>query len=219
MGGDARSVAAAGAGGALAGAARVVAALRTAAKPLHPRGTTWSAILERRGGSATGATWLDEPGTSRAVVRQSRAVGFPEGWPDVHGLAIRAELPDGGHADVLLASTGWGPIGRFVLLVGRRPEAMFLGSLLPYRSPSGPVLLGALPLPDRTWNLLCALGRSPWTPFARLALEDRMAGEGPSFDPVRNQPPGLEQYDALARLRLPAYRTARRTRGDHIVTI
>ena len=41
-------------------------------------------------------------------------------------------------------------------------------------------------------------------------------GEDISFDPVLNRPPGLEQYDALARLRLPAYRTARRTRGDSI---
>ena len=136
----------------------------------------------------------------------------------MYGLAIRTLAEDGSVADVLLATTGSGPLGRFVLHAGRRPGAMFFGTLLPYRSSVGPVLLGALLRDDATWDLLWAAGRAPWTPFARLARWEQAPGEDISFDPVVNRPPGLEQYDALARLRLPAYRTARRTRGDSIGT-
>jgi hypothetical protein len=95
---------------------------------------------------------------------------------------------------------------------------MFFGSLLPYQGPYGPVHLGALPRDDGTWHLLWAARRAPWTPFGRLELEEELPGHVVSFDPVLNRPPGLEQYDALARLRLPAYRTARRSRGDGIAT-
>jgi hypothetical protein len=207
---------AAGAGQVLAGAARAVAALRTAEKPLHPRGTMWSGALVRHGGSSSGVHWLDEPGDDRAQVRLSRAVGLPAAWPDVHGLAVRVFGDDGGMADVLLATTGAGPLGRFLLHVGRRPETMFFGSLLPYRTTAGPVSLGAVQRDDSSWHLLWAVGRAPWTPFARLVLWERTPGEDLSFEPVLNRPPGLDQYDALAQLRLPAYRTARRTRGDSI---
>ena len=212
---EARS-AAAGAGQILAGAARAVAALRTAEKPLHPRGTMWSGALVRHGRSSSGVHWLDQPGDDRAQVRLSRAVGLPAAWPDVLGLAMRVFGDDGGMADVLLATTGAGPVGRFALHAGRRPERMFFGSLLPYRTTAGPVSLGALRRDDASWHLMWAVGRAPWTPFARLVLWERTPAEDISFDPVLNRPPGLEQYDALARLRLPSYRTARRARGDSI---
>jgi len=215
---DARDTLATGTGVLLAGAARAVAALRPAAKPLHPRGTTWSAVLVRHGGSRSGVPWLDEPGTDRALLRLSRAVGLPDGWPDVHGLAVRTEREDGAVADVLLATTGSGPVGRFMLHAGRRPESMSFGSLLPYRAPTGPVVLGALLRDDGSWDFLWAASRSPWTPFGRLVPEEPLPGAEVSFDPVLNPPPGLEHYGALARLRLPAYRAARRSRGDSIAT-
>lgn len=216
MVGDAREAAASGAGELLAGAARLVAAARRAAKPLHPRGTTWSAELVRWGGARSGVPWLDDPGTDDAVVRQSRAIGLPRALPDVHGLAVRAEQDGGGVADVLLATTGSGPLGRYVLHLGRRSASMFFGSLLPYRAPLGPVHLGALLRDEGTWDLLWAARRAPWQPFGRLVLGEQLRELEVSFDPVLNRPPGLEQYDALARLRLPAYRTARRSRGDRI---
>lgn len=210
------SAAAAGAGALLAVATRAVSAVRRSPKPLHPRGTMAAATISRRGGSATGVAWLDAPGTERGLVRRSRAVGLPRGWPDVHGLALRVELADGGVADLLLASTGSGPTGRFVLHAGRRPESLFFGSLLPYRSPSGPLLLGALPREAESWELLWAHARGPWMPFASVVPRSAMPDATVSFDPVLNPFPGLEQYDGLARLRLPAYRTARESRGDGI---
>ena len=211
---DARAMLASAAGAALGGAARVVAAVRPTAKPLHPRGTTWAATLVRNG-AATGVQWLDEPGTVSALVRQSRAAGLPAGWPDVHGLALRVEIGEESFADVLLASTGSGPVSRFLLRPGRHPAALFLGSLLPYRTSVGPVLLGALPREDASWDLVCAVGRGHWVPFARLTVDRRLpAAALVSFDPVLHRLPGLEQYDEWARVRLPAYRAARRSRGS-----
>ena len=119
---------------------------------------------------ATGVTWLDEPDSDLVLVRRSRAAGLPSGWPDVHGLALRVALTRGGVGDLLLASTGWGPRGRFLLHAGRHPETLFFGSLLPYRSAIGPVVLGALPRADDSWVLLWARARGPWQPFAQLEL-------------------------------------------------
>jgi len=212
----ATATAASGGGTVLAAATRSVGAARQAPKPLHPRGSVAVARVSRCTGVATGVAWLDEPDSDLVLVRHSRAVGLPTGWPDVHGLALRVALPRGGVGDLLLASTGWGPRGRFLLHAGRHPGTMFFGSLLPYRSSFGPVVLGALPHGEDSWVLVWARARGPWQPFARLELGPTLSGEQVSFDPVLNRLPGLEQYDALARLRLPAYRAARRTRSERL---
>ncbi len=201
----------------LAAATRAVAAVRPAAKPLHPDGRTAAAVLERHGSSApdgsTAVPWLLEPGRDRAVVRTSRAAGLPRYLPDIHGLAIG--IRGAGQAtDILLATTGRGPLGRFLLRPVRRPDGAFHGSLLPYRSPGGPIFLGAQPAGDDTWTLLWAAGRGAWVPFARLRRDDAPDDTDVSFDPTLHGVPGLTQYDALARLRSPAYRSARRSRGE-----
>ena len=213
---EARS-AAAGAGQVLAGAARAVAALRTAEKPLHPRGTMWSGALVRHGGSSSGVHWLDEPGTDSAVVRLSRAVGLPGGWPDVHGLAVRVLGEDGSQWLTSCsrrpaparsgASSSTSDAGRM-----RCSSAACSPTARP-RAPSRSAPCGA------TTRRGTCCGRSAARPGRRsrdLVLWERTPAEDISFDPVLNRPPGFEQYDALARLRLPAYRTARRTRGDSI---
>ena len=211
---QATATAASGAGTLLAAATRGVGAVRQAPKPLHPQGSVAVARLSRCTGAATGVPWLDEPDSDMVLVRRSRAVGLPEGWPDVHGLALRVPLVRGGVGDLLLASTGWGPRSRFLLHAGRHPGTLFFGSLLPYRSALGPVVLGALPRGDDSWMLVWARARGPWQPFARLVLGPTLPGEQVSFDPVLNRLPGLEQYGVVARLRLPAYRTARRSRAE-----
>jgi hypothetical protein len=148
------------------------------------------------------------------VVRLSRAIGLPDGVPDIHGLAMRVHGAGAG-GDVLLASTGWSRLGRFVLTFGGHAGARPLSTLLPYRTASGPVLLGAQALDTETYDLSWAKPRGDWHDFARLHLSD---DEGPdrdiSFDPVRNQIPGLDQYPWVVRLREPAYLTARRSRRD-----
>src|SRR6185436_3705237 len=126
-------------GAALAGATRALAMIRPAEKPLHPLGVTLIGRIDRSGvGPVSGVPWLDETGQDEVLVRLSRAVGLPTALPDIHGMAIRVVCAEH-RGDVLLASTGWGRVGRFVLIAGRRPESRPLTSLLPYRTTGGPV--------------------------------------------------------------------------------
>jgi len=212
---DRPAAAAARAGGAaLAGATRALAAIRPAAKPLHPLGRLRTARVERHGCTRpTGVAWLDEPGADEVLVRVSRAVGLPEALPDIHGLAVRIPLPNGTAADLLLASTGSGRVSRFVLTASRGLEGRPLTTLLPYRTPSGPVILRARPTAPDDFELSVASPGGEWRPFAMLRLGPEAADQRRvSFDPVLNTLPGLEPYDWVRRLREPAYRVARRTR-------
>ncbi len=55
--------------------------------------------------------------------------------------------------------------------------------------------------------------RGEWHAFAELRLSDDEApNQAMSFDPVRNQLPGLTQYAWVRRLREPSYLTARQSR-------
>jgi hypothetical protein len=201
------------AGSVLAVATRTIALLRPAAKPLHPDGVVLVGRLERHGStSPSGVAWLDEAGTDDVVVRLSRAVGLPEPLPDIHGLALR--VPTGeGPGDLLLASTGWGRLGRFVLTFGQQPGSRPLSSLLPYSTPTGAVLLGARSVGPESYDLFWAPYDGEWVAFATLVItEQRAADQDVSFDAVLNQIPGLSQYPTIVRLREPAYGRARGSR-------
>jgi hypothetical protein len=199
----------------LRGATRLVAA-RPAAKPLHPRGAVVVGTLQRHGAERTsGAEWLDLTGVDEVLVRQSRAVGLPPPAPDIFGLAVRIATGPGRHGDLLFASTGLGRLTRFTLTAARSPHGRPLTTLLPYRTPAGPVLLSAVHVQENTLALSWAVGTGSWNRFAELRLGDEPAEatDAPvSFDPVRNVLPGLETYDWVRRLREPAYLTARRSR-------
>ncbi|MCW2813903.1 MAG: putative phosphodiesterase [Nocardioides sp.] len=204
-----------GAGRAVAGVIAVID-VRPAAKPMHPRGEVLVATLRRHGGAATGAAFLDEAGEDEVLVRFSRSVGLPAGWPDVNGLAIRVPTPDGPqpHADVLFAGTGQGAVSRWLFKPSRLHRGPFLGTLLPYRTPTGPVLLGARPTSETTWELSWARPRSSWTPFAEIGLADEPGRDlDLSFDAVGAAPSGLEVYDWQRRVRGPSYAVSRRLRG------
>jgi hypothetical protein len=89
-------------------------------------------------------------------------------------------------------------------------------TLLPYRTPSGAVLLGATYRTDQVVDLLWARGSGRWHSFGFLQLGDESLDDPDadvSFDPVRNTLPGLDVYDWVRRLREPSYRSARRSRG------
>ena len=201
------------AGSALSATVRTMAALRPAAKPLHPEGIVLTATLERRGSAVpTGSAWVDEPGRDEVVVRLSRAIGLPEVVPDIHGLAVRVPTP-AGEGDLLFASTGWGLLGRFVLTFGGGPESRPMTTLLPYRTSAGPALLGVRATGPQVYEMSWCRPRGEWHPFAELRLsDDRATDQAISFDPVRNQLPGLTQYPWVRRLREPSYRSARRSR-------
>lgn len=213
---DAVASAVASAGGAVLRAATAgIAAVRPTAKPLHPRGRVTAGTLRRFGGTApTGAEWLDASGSTEVVVRESRALGLPAPWPDIFGLAIRIPADDG-YGDVLFASTGLGTLTRFTLTPALAPSGRPMTTLLPYRSPTGPVMLSAAYRDDLTVRLAWAAPTGAWHPFAELSLHRDLTTptDAPvSFDPVQNVPPGLQSYEWVRRLREPAYAAARRSR-------
>ncbi|MDI6910051.1 hypothetical protein [Nocardioides sp.] len=216
---DAPAHALASAGGLLlAGTTRAVAAVRPAAKPLHPRGEVTRGRLFRSGARpATGVPWLDEAGEDDVLVRRSRAIGLPVSAPDIHGLAVRVPRPDGGYGDLLLASTGWGRLTRFVLTASRSPRRRPMTTLLPYRTARGPLVIGARATGEESFELAAAEPEGEWVRFAELRLStlppDDTSDADVSFDPVANRLPGLEQYDAVERLREPAYHSARAGRS------
>lgn len=204
------------AGGQVLRAATSLVAARPAAKPLHPRGTVVRGTLHRSGDEErTGAAWLDQAGDDKVLVRQSRAVGLPRPAPDIFGLAVRVPTTGGGHGDLLFASTGLGRLTRFTLTAGLSPYGRPLTTLLPYRTPAGPVVLSATFRDERTLALAWAVGAGRWHQFAELSL-DEAPTIGPdasvSFDPVKNVLPGLEVYPWVRRLREPSYSTARASR-------
>ncbi len=201
------------AGAALSTTIRTIAALRPASKPLHPDGDVVTGTLVRRGSAVpSGSAWVDDPGRDEVVVRLSRAVGLPEAVPDIHGLAVRVPMP-AGDGDLLFASTGWGRLGRFVLTFGGGPESRPMTTLLPYRSVEGPVLLGVRARDPQVYEMSWCRPLGQWHPFAELRLSDDSAPDRAiSFDPVRNQLPGLAQYAWVRLLREPSYRIARRSR-------
>lgn len=86
-------------------------------------------------------------------------------------------------------------------------------TLLPYRTGFGPILLSAFPTGSDTYELCWARGTGAWNYFGTLELVGHTRPREISFDPVRHRIEGLEPYPAVALLREPAYRSARRSRA------
>ncbi|HEX5086950.1 MAG TPA: hypothetical protein VFV89_04020 [Nocardioides sp.] len=201
-------------GSALGGVTRVAAAIRPAAKPLHPRGEIRHGRLHRHGAEPpTGVRFLDEVAADDVLVRESRAAGLPRPLPDIHGLALRVPNPDATVGDLLLATTGFGLLSRFVLIPTRSPYGRPMTTLLPYETVAGPVLLGVHRVAGGRLELVFAVGDGAWRPFAELVLGEPADDADVSFDAVRNTLPGLEQFAAVRRLRAPAYAAARAARS------
>lgn len=210
---------AAGVGGAALGAVfGATARIRPTAKPLHPRGLQVAGTLHRHGCARRwGVPWLDERGSEPVLVRFSRAVGLPRPLPDILGLTVRIHRP-GGDADLLLATTGRGRLTRMAL-VPRRDLAAGYGSLMAYRTPTGPAWLLAEGQPDephpRRLRLSIGDRAGHWWPFADIDLAADAEDLDPtvSFDPVVHPLPGLALYPWEQRLREGAYAAARSARS------
>ncbi|MFF5102154.1 phosphodiesterase [Streptomyces sp. NPDC000134] len=212
-------------------------ARRRSAPALHPHGVLCSGTLAVTGG-AWGAAWLDRPGSYRATVRWSRALGLPRPLPDGLGLAVRVEDADGPGRplDLLFTSSRAGRLGRHVPLL--RPNALRgpYSTLLSYRTGERERVLAAFPEPgpdddaDRTmptlwqqlarrpvrFDLRAAAPDEPWRTFATLALEavrPAPATGTVSYDPYAHSLPGLHPTRRLARLREAAYAGSRRGRS------
>jgi hypothetical protein len=199
-------------------------------KPMHPRGAVFDGVLERTGsGPGWGAPWLDDAGRDEVLVRFSRGAGVPSVLPDLLGLAVRVPHP-GGPIDLLLTSTGSGPLLRWVPLP-RRDAAGTYTSIMGYRSDAGTLRIAAFPqveaapsepatfaqvVRDRglAFTLAVARGAQRWRPFGRLILTAPREPLDPDvrFDAVRHPPPGLAADGPMARFRAPAYARAREQR-------
>lgn len=206
-------------------------------RPIHPHGLVLTGEATWIDGSEpTGIGWIDDvPAEPRKVrARLSRSVGLPSRMPDVLGLALRFDGDDGDHGgehvDVLLASTGIGFPSRFLLAPRRSATRATFGSLLPYRSPRGPVLICARSVPPRSipadiealrqalrmdpWRvrLYHASPAGKWRPFAELLLRPTPELDSAElrFDPVGHSLPTSVIYPWVRRLREPSYRKAQR---------
>lgn len=166
--------------------------------------------MEASGLTPTGAPCLDRPGSRPCLVRHSRAVGLPSGWPDIEGIAVRLDAAaDDPGGDILLAGTGDGFATRHVLWP--RWSDGTCTTLFPLRSPSGPVLVRLSPSGPESWRISWSRPGGGWHACGTLALDDRPVPPAePHFDPVLHPPEGLEHYRAAALLRRPAYVRARR---------
>lgn len=199
-----RSAPVAGLAGSVFGAAAAVVRL---ARPraLHPRGVVAHATLSVTGIGRTGSPLLDVTGRWPATVRLSRAVGLPDAVPDIAGMAIRihAERP----VDILLASTGLGPLSRYVLTAGWRTTGRPMTSMFPVRLAGRPLLLAAIPSGDGgTWTLQHATPLGRWATLGRLTVDTwEDDDEGLHFDPVGNRLPGSQYPRLLRALRDPSY--------------
>lgn len=209
------------AGWALAAGINVLRALPRI-KPLHPKGRLYAArLVIDVAWPESGVPFLAAAGSGDCAVRVSRAVGLPEPWPDIDGLALR--LGTGG--DLLFAATGLGAWTRRVLrphrFAGRHP----MSTLLPLTCRLGRLDLAVRPVvppgdghrdvrpavrPDRGWHLLSSLNGNDWVSRGALSLVSEVGtGDELRFDPVGAPPPGLDISEFWTRVRDPAYRLAR----------
>jgi hypothetical protein len=199
-------------------------------RPIHARGLVLRGHLTWLGATTrSGIAWIDAPPAAPVAIvgRVSRSVGLPSALPDVYGLALRVETSDG-PADIELASTGLGPMSRFLLLPRLSLARAQLGTLFPYRGTDGPRLLlartvapASLPaegldevLARREWRLrlYVARPRGRWHPFAEVSLRASGEPDDPTlrFDAVRRSLPGADAYGWVRALRQPSYRLAQR---------
>lgn len=205
-------------GQALRAAFGAVAVVR-GAKPLHPRGVLrrGTLVVTPGPGGPTGVPLLDTPGTHPCLVRPSRSVGLPRPLPDIEGMAVRVDGPDG-PGDLLFASTGAGSVTRHLLLLRRSHAHGPLTTLLPMRSPTGPLVLGLFPRPPQQgaepdeYDLRVARPGGDWRGVGLLRIGDAADEEDDPpvrFDPVEFPVPGLDHFPGVAEARSLAYRGAR----------
>jgi hypothetical protein len=171
-------------------------------------------------GERSGIRWIDDvPSAAQAVTaRMSRAIGLPRVLPDVLGLALRVETPEG-DVDLNLSTTGFDFPGRFTPVLHRSLSQAWFGSLMPYRGTRGPVLIAARLRgsngsgAERVFDLFHAGVRGKWRRFAEVRLsEARGDRDDLRFDPLHRPPPGAATYEWARLLREPGYRIAQRSR-------
>lgn len=174
------------------------------------------------------------------LARISKGVGMPLGLPDVLGLAVRVLDRHERPWDLVLATTGTGAWGRFLIQPVPGWSQARYGSLMPYRFEGGPAewifaepdagqpdtpSLGALSAYAKNHRLGFTIQAStrtgPMRTLAEVTIAEPEIGEQAApgfFDPVRNHPPEVELLPrAVAAVREWAYSGSRRGRGENDV--
>lgn len=133
---------------------------------------------------------LDGVMSDRALLRFSKGAGTPGRLPDVYGLAVKlvdAWGPDADQ-DLLMVTSGEGPLTRHTLVPTTRPLSMRFSSVLPYRVQGRLATFGARiassasELCGATMSLDLAAGSGAWQPVATIAVGDPFTGDV-AFDP------------------------------------
>ncbi|GGI05546.1 phosphodiesterase [Egicoccus halophilus] len=203
---------------------RALAFLR-GARAFHPRGLVFAARWEptpQAGQLLRGSPLL--AASRPAIVRLSRGVGLPVGAPDLLGLAVK--LPDtygaGRDQDLLLTSTGAGPVGRHVLRPARALTTSY-STLLPYELPHlgrrTLVAHAAAGEPRRTYAevadgaappaFVVAIAGGPVLARVRVTPDPRPTDDGTvDFDPWHTGR-DLVPVGLVNRLRRPTYGASR----------
>jgi hypothetical protein len=196
---------------------QVVAALR-AAPAFHPVGVLYEGRVEVHGPGPL------PDGEVECLVRLSKGIGTPRGFPDLLGIAVRLrhEPP----VDVLCStspgSAGW---RRFVLRPARRWAGATLTSLMPWQSAAGERLQAIVEVPDLRLDspepdvlvdrmpvrlVLRVVGRHGESQAATIVVERRSEEGRPAFDPVLHPPAGWRLVPGfVARLRARSYAGSR----------
>ena len=189
----------------------------TGRKPLHAEGRTWTADLRIDAPQTRlGVPLLRDRGVHPCTVRVSRAIGTPDGWWDIGGLALR--LPGAGTlgrpADLLFATTGTGRVTRHLLRPVRRAAGRSLTTLLPTRAGGHSMALLVRPIDDepdpQEFELAVAVDRGAWYVVGLLQLRQERFDAALRFDPIVDELEGTTAPPWVVALREPAYRWARR---------
>ncbi len=203
---------------ALAAAAGLAGLLRRD-KALHPVGHHGAGHLTVIDPAPDlGIEAIARKGTRPCRARWSRAMGLPQGWPDVEGLALRLQgaAPDGGDADLLFASTGSRAWNRYLLTMRGPGHFGRVTTLLPVRAGGRAVTFRLSPgaeaadaLPPPSYALEVARGTGAWEPVGHVDVAWSADDTSDRFDPVTRPLAGLDQYAFVTGLREPAYAAAR----------
>jgi hypothetical protein len=200
------------AGRVLQAAVTVLALARPADRPMHPLGQVFTGRLHRSGSAQhrTGSAFLDAAGDDEVLVRVSRAVGLRSPLLDINGLAVRVPAQGG---DLLLSTTGWGRLTRYLLVPHRGARAGTFTCLVPYRTATGPVHIGAYESGADRFELFWSRPRGGWHRFGEIVLSPVPDDVDPTFDAILRTFAGLDNHEWYRRLRAPSYAAARRLRG------
>src|ERR687894_1075108 len=205
-------------------------ALARRARALHPVGVAFHAVLVLDGPGAAAVPELGRPRSRRAaLVRFSRGGGLPEGWPDIHGVAVRlnARETGGRDQDLLLSSSARSVVGRRLLVPARSFDDVWTSSLTSFDAGGRRVVWGAHVLvanrsttvetlrrdPARApaVALMVATPAGPWQHIGRVEPGDVLtpdAEDALAFSPWQDGD-GVVPRGVLNLLREAAYRASR----------